>query len=112
MKNKLSPLQELRADKAKLNLEKNELEEKLKGNFSYLTHNFGSLLFSSVAPSPKNIGQSLLGFMSPKKKNTTSGLERIYAYVPIIWEIAQPILIGILTKKLTSRIFKRKKKKK
>ncbi|MFR9166751.1 MAG: hypothetical protein ACLVKO_11240 [Dysgonomonas sp.] len=112
MKKKLSPIEELRAESERLKTEGSEQERRLKENVSYVSNNFGSLLISSVISSSVNSTKSLLGFSSSTSDNKLSGaFEKIGFLLPVIWKIAQPMLIGILTKKLSSFFFKKKKKK-
>lgn len=113
MKNRLSPMAQLRADKANLERLCQEQETQLIDNFTYLGDNWGSLLIKSI-------------FSFGGSRNTTSskykeGENRVSFFsnimriggdvVPVIWGIAQPYLIGLITQKIKSKIFGGSKKK-
>jgi len=121
MKSKLSPLEELRREKEIILRECEMSEYRLKDQFSYLSDNAVSLLFNSAVNGiigklgfSNRIGKSkekeeehdngALGFLQGFAGNITS-------YLPLIWEIAQPVIWRFAMKKIKS-IFSRKKKKK
>lgn len=109
--NKLSPLEELKAEKMLLSQEIKLHESNLKTNMQFAKNNWGSLLVSSVfSPSTHSV-KSLLGFDSVFSRRKTSWLDKLTMILPIAWGILQPVLLGLATKKVAS-LFTRKKKKK
>lgn len=115
MKSKLSEIEELRLKKNELIQECRLIEEDLKYRTSYAKSNVGSLLMNTIVSSAKNGFSDLFIPGSKKKKKESSksslGIGSILATsTPLIWEIVQPLLIGIAVKKAKS-IFTRKKKK-
>lgn len=117
MKSDLSPIEKLRAERIALDAEIKVHEAKLKENLSYAKSNWGSLLLSSVFPSTTGSFKSLLG-LSSKGENSGSGgfdfyslLDKFTLIGPFAWRIIQPVLLGLLTKKISSFFFGRKKKK-
>jgi len=113
-KNKISPLEQLRIDAATVKAECRGRELRVKDNFNYLKGNFGSLLLSSVVSSSKNSIVSLFSGITGNPVITgnkkSSLMDKVSILSPVIFEIAQPILLGLATKKIKS-LFKRKKKK-
>ncbi|WP_165041728.1 hypothetical protein [Dysgonomonas sp. ZJ709] len=120
--NKLTPLNILRREKQILRSECAEGEARLGEHWSYVTDNFTSLLFTGAL----NGVRRKLGFGgSPKredKENENSSnhgsngliqgvLAGLLAVSPLLWEMAQPMIMGFAMKKVKS-IFTRKKKKK
>ena len=90
-------------------------EKKLKNNLSYAKHNWGSLLLSSVFSSSTNSVKSLFGGGMGSGSSSvvrSSWLDKVMSIAPVAWGIAQPILLGLVTKKVTSLFFGKKKKKK
>jgi len=114
-KNKISPIEVLRDEIAEIKDDFSNREYRIKNNMEYLKGNFGSLLFSSFITSSKNSIVSLFngitGNSGEEVKGSSSFLDKVFAFSPLIMEIAQPILIGLATKKVKS-LFTRKKKKK
>lgn len=120
--NKISPLEQLRQEKAILQNECKEGEDRLTGYWNYISSNVGSLFLSSAIGSVRR----QLGFggsstkegiasSSDKAKGSSSGLWQgvlggVIAASPLIWELVQPMLMGFAMKKIKS-IFSRKKKK-
>jgi len=112
MKTKLSPIEELRAQRMQLQQECEDQRLQLNNNISYLKGNFGSLLFSSVVTSSKNAVTSLfLGSTDASGERNNSFLNKALMFAPLVWDVVQPMLIGLATKKIKSLIFGRKKKK-
>lgn len=112
MKNKLSPIERLRADRLALNEEIKVHEDKLKNNLSYAKHNWGSLLLSSVVSSSTNSVKSLFGMGDDNSSDfKSSWLDKAMLIAPMAWGIIQPILLGLVTKKITSLFFGKKKSK-
>jgi hypothetical protein len=115
MRNKLTPLEELRQEKAIARRECAESEERLGEHWTYLSDNAGPLLFQSAM----NTVLRQFGF-GPKEKSKDTGdsgtiahsglLGSLMAYYPIVWEIVQPMLLRFVVKKIKS-IFSGKKKK-
>ncbi len=115
MKTKLTPLEELRQEKELAIREAELIEFRLKDQWDYISDNAVSIVFHSAL----NGILGKLGFSNkvsnPKsKQNDTFGIagnsfSGVMAYLPLVWEIAQPVLWGLIVKKVKS-IFKRKKK--
>ena len=119
MKTKLSEIEKLRLEKAKLIGECSQYEEQLLHKWKYTKNNFGHLLVNTFFSSAKSGFAELLGplfgsskqQMSKEPEKSSSGVAQMFiAASPVIWEIVQPLLIGFVLKKVKS-IFKRKKKK-
>lgn len=120
MKNKLSPLEELRLKKIELSHECQMAEMQLLRKLNYAKGNFGHLLMNSVFSSAKGGVSSMLNLFLPggskiktegKSGATMLGVGSLLAAsMPFIWDIAQPMLIGFVAKKIKS-LFTRKKKK-
>lgn len=111
MKSKLTPLEELRFEKEILRRECESYKEKLAGNLEYAKGNFGHLLMGSVFSSTKSGFSDVLSvFTGKKSKSEGSGTGKmLLSLSPLLWEIAQPILLGFAVKKVKS-VFTRKKK--
>jgi len=110
MKTKLSPLEELRADRLQLKEECSQHGLNIKDNLSFLKSNWGTLLFASALNSSKNAVTSL--FADSDKSKGNSFFSKALTIAPIVWEIAQPVLLGMAAKKAKSFLFGRKRKKK
>lgn len=118
---KLSPLEELRTEKDNLKVECAEKEERMVSCLSYVTNNFGSILFTSVLKNLGFVGRSSSARdkddLSDEDDNTPpsstimqtvwNGLQITYPYIK---EIAQPLILSFITSKIKG-IFSRKKKK-
>jgi len=116
--NKLSPLDELRLEKEIARRECEESEHQLAEQWSYLSDNAVSLIFNSAV----NGIASKLGFSArignsdhTEKEEKSSNnifsniLSGVTTYLPFIWEILQPVILGFAAKKIKS-IFTKKKK--
>lgn len=113
MKNKLSPIEELRAERLRLRIELTKHEANIKNNFTYVKSNWGSMLLSSIfSPSPNSEKSSndLYTGNSKGLNNLSSLYSKISGVAPVIWDIAQPILLGMITKKVSSFFFGKKSK--
>lgn len=125
MKNDLTPIEKLREEKARLACECAEQEERLLGRVGYVRNNFGRLLIGSVFSSSKSGFADIFSlFMGGKKAQSKQSDEddgegessalkfspMLMGAVPVIWEIVQPMLIGLAVKKIKSLFTKKKKK--
>ena len=114
MKDKLSPLDQLRQDKIELKKLCEEQETDLAKDIFYLKHNWGSMLFRSISPfnsSSHSDSGSASDFFSGK--SPLSGVTKAVSEAfPVIWDIAQPYLLGMAVRKLKNFFFRSKKKKK
>ncbi|WP_029905463.1 hypothetical protein [Prevotella sp. 10(H)] len=118
-KNKLTPLDELRREKAIVKRECAESEDRLAGQWLYFSDNAGSLIFHSVV----NVVLRQFGFGHKAKSreeedDSNSGggvmhglLSSLKAYYPVLLEILQPVLLGFVVKKIKSAFTSKKKKK-
>ena len=118
MRTKMSEIEQLRLEKNKLTQECKLHEEEFKYKATYSKNNFGSLLLNTIVDSAKNGFSELITPSSKKKKKTTNESSSSFGFgtilattAPLLWEILQPLLIGIAVKKAKSA-FSRKKKKK
>lgn len=119
MKNSISPLEELRQEKVIVKRECEEIENRLAGQWAYLSDNAVPLVLDSIV---SGIMQKL-GFgghhrvESQKKDNSSSVgfangiLGNLSAYTPLLWDLIQPMLWKFAVNKIKS-IFTGKKKKK
>lgn len=119
--NMLTPIERLKEDKRKAKLVYQADSARLQNNWDYLTNNMGTVLVNTAFSSVKatlssgegkektNIAASLLG---PLKGNPAlSFFSVISTALPVIWEIAQPMLIGLAVRKAKSFFSSKKKKK-
>ena len=107
MKNKPTALDELRAEREKLQQECIDTEQKIAKDISYVKENFGSLLLSTISNSTRSSFRSLIGASSPAKKTGLSN--SLFSALPAVWNIAQPFVASWATKKITSFIFGKKR---
>lgn len=123
MKTKLSPLQELRLERCRLKEECAEYEDKLKGNWYYAKGNFGKLTIGTIFSSAKNGIGDLFSLVSGKKHNSEKEEEEedrpssvitqmMLGAAPFIWEMVQPMIVGMIMKKVKSLFGGGEKKKK
>ncbi len=125
MKNELTPIEKLREEKARLACECAEQEERLLERVCYARDNFGRLLIGSVFTSSKSGFASILSLFTGGKKAQSKQSEdedgeeessvsklipMIMGAAPLIWEVVQPMLIGLVVKKIKSLFTKKKKK--
>jgi len=113
MRTKLSPLEELRFEREILRRERQGHKDRLLGNLDYTKNNFGHLLVGSLFSSAKSgVSDVFSVFAGKKTKSEGSNTGKmLLSLSPLLWEIAQPILLGFAVKKVKS-VFTRKKKKK
>lgn len=121
--NKICPLDELRQEKEILRRECSESEERLGEHWSYFQNNVSSLLFQSAVGSfSRKLG---FGGSSSSKDHKDKGgggslanglfqgaLGGLIASAPILWDLAQPMIIRFVVKKIKSIFTGGKKKKK
>lgn len=115
MRTKLSEIEQLRLEKNKLIEECKFYEDELKHKTAYCKNNFGQLFLNSIVDSAKNGFSDLFSPGSKKKKKETSGFPLGFGQIlattaPLLWEIVQPLLIGIAVKKAKSAFFRKNKK--
>lgn len=111
MKNRLSPMKQLKADKERLQALCNEQEVNIHNQIAYGGSHLGSLLLKTIFSGKKDK-------TTHKKDGTVSIAQNGFSSItkdiwPIAWSIAQPYLIGLITKKVKDLFvggFKRKKK--
>lgn len=119
-RNRINPLEELRLEKEIVRREVAESENRLAGHWDYLSDNAMPLILNSVIHGVA----AMFGFGRRKEQKDTRETEEsvgssgfiqnvfngVMAYYPLIWEIAQPMLIRFFVNKIKS-LFTRKKKK-
>lgn len=120
MKTKISPLEELKLEKQRLQDECEIQKVRLLNKYEYAKKNLGTLTLGSTVSTTKSGLSGIFSLFSGKHKNsdnktnnlTTSGFSQaLSSFTPVVWEMAQPILLGFVLEKVKS-IFKSKKKKK
>lgn len=119
MKTKLSPLQELRLERSQLKNECTEYEQKLQGNWQYAKGHFGRLAVGTVLSSAKSGIGDLFSLVSGKKQNSEEEdksssvvTQMLLGAAPFIWEMVQPMIVGMIMKKVKSLFGGGEKKKK
>lgn len=119
MKTKLSPLQELRLERSQLKNECTEYEQKLQGNWQYAKGHFGRLAVGTVLSSAKSGIGDLFSLVSGKKQNSEEEdksssvvTQMLLGAAPFIWEMVQPMIVGMIMKKVKSLFGGSEKKKK
>ncbi|BES60316.1 MULTISPECIES: hypothetical protein [Dysgonomonas] len=125
MKNELTPIEKLREEKARLTCECAEQEQHLLERVGYARENFGRLLIGSVFSSTKSGFGDIFSLFTGGKKSRSrqkededieeeSSISRfapmLMGAAPLIWEVVQPMLIGLVVKKIKSLFTKKKKK--
>lgn len=120
---KISPLEELRAEKEQLKAEFSATEDKILSQIDYASNNFGSIVMSALLGSfskhtkksdtnkhredaPLNSEQSV-NASSTVMETVWAGLQLTYPY---LIEIAKPVVLSFVTNKI-SGLFKKKKNK-
>jgi len=121
MKNKISPLEELRREKEIVRGEVAECEDRLAGQWSYLSDNAAPLILNSAIHGIAGMlgfgnRQAVKDTREQKETSGSSGIIQnvfngLITYYPLIWEIAQPMLLRFAINRIKS-LFTRKKKKK
>lgn len=115
MKTKLSEIEKLRLEKADIIEECRQYEEQFRDRWRYSKDNFGHLTVNSLFSSAKLGFNDLLGSLFGGKdtraeedgKSSSGFTQTLMAVSPIIWSIAQPLIIKFALRKIKS-IFKRK----
>ncbi|MDR1811062.1 MAG: hypothetical protein LBR34_11795 [Prevotella sp.] len=103
MKNKLSALEELRAERDKLQTECSALESNIGKNIYYMRHNFSGLLVSSVFNNSRNAICSLFGDGSSPVKSFLSN--QTLSVLSTVWNFVRPFVAGWITRKFTAYLF-------
>lgn len=111
MKTKLSPMEELKLRKTLLREESNMYKNNLSYNWEYTKTHFGRLLLGSTISSTKSGLSDVFSLITRKEKEPSTFSAFMTNTGPVIWNIAQPMLVGLIIKRIKS-LFKRKKKKK
>lgn len=115
---KLTPLEELRSEKAKLKEQCSEKEKHLTSRFSYVYNNLGSLLVATLVG---NVGRKI-GLFLPKKQGkaefedddsahaSSSIRETVVNGLKLTYPIIKPVVFGFVMDKLKGIIMPKKKK--
>jgi len=114
-KTKISPLEQLKSRKTQLLEESNIHKDNLSYNWDYTKTHFGKLLLGSTVSSTKNGFSDILSLITGKSdeiEKPSAAMNVISSAAPVIWNIAQPMLLGLLVKKVKSAFTGKKKKKK
>lgn len=120
---KLTPLDQLKLEKRQLREEIKVAEQKMIFQVQYINDNWGSMLLKGVTSSIKNKLTETVEYISPAY-NSSSYVTRTmgggwgnlflsnYKLVGSVgWRIIRPIVLTYLTRKATSMLFSRKKKR-
>lgn len=101
-KNKLTPIEELRQEKRHLKRAYEADEERLLRNWNYLTNNTVTVLFNTAFNGAKgmvNMTKEVAKPFAPAFKHL-GVFSILSSSIPIIWSIAQPILLSFAVKKV------------
>ena len=119
--NKLTPFEQLKEDKRKLKQTYQEDAARLQDNWDYMTEHMGILLFNTGLATVKSVmkgkrkkekEKSPFTFLDSLKANPSmSFMNIVNTALPFVWEIAQPMLLGLVVRKIKN-LFSSKKKKK
>lgn len=110
-KSEPTPIQRLRQEKRRLRELYTQDEKRLAEDWEYLTDNIGYLAFNSVVKGAKD--SFLPSLLAPRKDTSGKGgaLNILMQSMPLIWEIAQPMLVGYLVKRVKNMFSSKKKRK-
>lgn len=123
--NRLTPLEKLISDKQRLQQKCQKQAEKLNDDFSYIQENAGSLLMSGLSsllfPSSKATNKKEGASSKPSPQTgktsialgTSDYLSIAKGMLPVIWDVAQPLIMSWGIKKAQKwlvGLFTRKKK--
>jgi hypothetical protein len=100
MKKKQTPLEKLLSDKASLSEQCLRQEQKLGDTLAYVREHSGRLLLSGLS------GTVFPGSSSPKEQCSVGK-----AALPLVWNIARPILVAWGISKIQSLLLRRLKQK-
>lgn len=121
---KISPLEELRAEKEQLKSEFAATEEQMLAHVDYVANNFGSILLNTFlgsfgqhfkkSSSANNANNSSTQDEQTESINSSSVMQTVWAGLqvtyPYLIEIAKPIVLAFVTSKIKG-IFTKKNKK-
>ena len=118
--NKISPLEELRMEKASLKQECAKKEAALEEHWNYLSENAGSLLIGcAVSNVKRSLGLAPVRTKIKERPNAggkspESTLQNILGIAkssfPMLWEVIQPMLVSYVMRKIKDRFFGKKRK--
>lgn len=122
--NKISPIEELRAEKEQLKSEFATTEEQMLARVDYVANNFGSILLNTFLGSfgqhfkkpstVKSTDDNQVNETGSTTINSSSVMQTVWAGLqvtyPYLIEIAKPIILAFITSKIKG-IFTKKKKK-
>ncbi|HTN67997.1 MAG TPA: hypothetical protein VLZ33_00880 [Dysgonamonadaceae bacterium] len=119
---KLTPLDQLKLEKKQLREEINTAEQKMVFQLQYLNDNWGSMLLKGATSSIKNRLTDTVGQISPVSQSsyvtrTLGGgwgnlfLSNYKLVGSVGWKIIKPIALTFLTRRATSMLFHRKKRR-
>lgn len=119
---KLTPLDQLKLEKKQLHEEINTAEQKMVFQLQYLNDNWGSMLLKGATSSIKNRLTDTVGQISPVSQSsyvtrTLGGgwgnlfLSNYKLVGSVGWKIIKPIALTFLTRRATSMLFHRKKRR-
>lgn len=124
MNNLQTPLEKLISDKARIQQECQTRQQKLNDDFSYIQENAGSLLLSGLSTllfpgtkQTKKTNDNNPATVTPGQSTIPFGISDYLSLgksmLPLVWDIAQPLIMTWGLKKaqkwLVSLLFKKKK---
>ena len=127
-KYKLDPLEELRLEKRHFREERKIASQRLSYQLQYLNDNWGTMLTKGITSSIKIKFSETLDTLSSGSTDVSpfvtkrarpwlnnAAVNIILSNLPLIgsmtWKVTKPALLAFATKKATSLLFKRKKRK-
>ncbi|HUI32927.1 MAG: hypothetical protein PHQ56_07450 [Dysgonamonadaceae bacterium] len=119
---KLTPLDQLVLEEKQLREEIKVAEQKMVFQLQYLNDNWGSMLLKGITSSIKNKLTETVGQISPVSNSSyvtraigggwgNLFLSNYKLVGSLGWSILKPIALTFLTKRATSMLFRRKKKR-
>ncbi|MGI6572761.1 MAG: hypothetical protein ACOX19_04945 [Fermentimonas sp.] len=125
---KLTPLEELRLEKKRLNEQRKISSQRLSYQLQYLSDNWGTMLTKGVSSSIKTKFSETLDnlasgpahvppYMTRRSRSwlNNAAVNIIISNLPflssIAWKITKPALIAYVTRQATARIFGKRRKK-
>lgn len=122
--NKITPIEKLKQDKLRLKNAYSKDAERIQQNWNYITDNFSSLFIQTAFNSAKGLigggdktntaeDNNPLSFLSSFTKMPSLSFLNIFSSaIPVVWKIAQPMILGLAVKKIKNMLFGSKKSKK
>ena len=122
-KYKLTPLEELRLEKKRLQEERDIAGQRLSYQMQYLSDNWGALIVKGVTASVRNRFAETVEHLTADSslaspfftKQTTPIMSLVMSNLPliggIVWKMAKPAVVAFTIKRITAMLFQKKKRK-